>query len=75
MESETTFANDEVLPDLPLPELKDTLNRYLQSVEPHVTEEEFLNTQRIVADFEKNDGLILHQALLDRTKTHKNWVE
>ena len=46
MDSETTFANDEILPALPLPKLKDTLSRYLQSVEPHVTEKEFINTWR-----------------------------
>ena len=74
MLSDRTFANDESLPDLPLPELGDTLRRYLESVKPHVTEEEFHSTKQIVEDFERNEGPVLHQALVDRTKTHRNWV-
>ena len=74
MNVEKTFANDETLPDLPVPNLKDTLNRYLDSVKPHVTEDEFLTTTDIVENFEKNEGQILHQRLLERAKTHRNWV-
>ena len=74
MNVEKTFANDETLPDLPVPNLKDTLNRYLDSVKPHVTEDEFLTTKDIVENFEKNEGQILHQRLLDRAKNHRNWV-
>ena len=74
MNVEKTFANDETLPDLPVPNLKDTLNRYLDSVKPHVTEDEFLTTKGIVENFEKNEGQILHQRLLDRAKNHRNWV-
>ena len=74
MNVEKTFANDETLPDLPVPNLKDTLNRYLDSVKPHVTEDEFLTTTDIVENFEKNEGPILHQRLLERAKTHRNWV-
>ena len=74
MNVEKTFANDETLPDLPVPNLKDTLNQYLDSVKPHVTEDEFLTTTDIVENFEKNEGPILHQRLLERAKTHRNWV-
>ena len=74
MESEKTFANDENLPDLPLPELGDTLKLYLKSVKPHVTEEDFLVTKKIAEEFENNEGAILNQILLDRTQTHRNWV-
>ena len=71
---EKTFANDELLPDLPLPSLCETLTRYLDSVKPHVTEEEFLTTKQIVNQFEKNEGSVLHQRLVDRARDHKNWV-
>lgn len=71
---EKTFACDEVLPDLPLPSLRDTLDRYLDSVKPHATEDEFSKTKRIVEEFEKNEGSLLHKRLLDRTKDHRNWV-
>ena len=72
--SDRTFANDESLPDLPLPQLEDTLNLYLESVKPHVTEQEFLATKNIVEDFERNEGATLHQILVDKSKTHSNWV-
>ena len=74
MTSEKTFSNDELLPPLPLPELKDSLSLYLDSVKPHLTDEEFVKTKQIVDNFEKNEGKILHQSLLDRAKERKNWV-
>ena len=74
MSLEKTFSNDEQLPALPLPELHDTLSLYLDSVKPHLTNEEFLNTKQIVDNFEKNEGIILHQRLADRAKDRKNWV-
>ena len=74
MTSEKTFSNDELLPPLPLPELNDSLSLYLDSVKPHLSDEEFVKTKQIVDDFEKNEGKILHQRLLDRAKKRKNWV-
>ena len=74
MTSEKTFSNDELLPPLPLPELNDSLSLYLDSVKPHLNDEEFVKTKQIVDDFEKNEGKILHQRLLDRAKKRKNWV-
>ena len=74
MALQQTFAYDEELPDLPLPSLKDTLNRYLDSIKPHVTDEEFLNTKKITESFAENEGPILHQRLVERSKTHRNWV-
>ena len=71
---EKTFASDELLPDLPLPSLSETLKRYLDSVKPHVTEQEFVDTKEIVNQFEKNEGSVLHQRLVDRAKGHRNWV-
>ena len=74
MTSEKTFSNDELLPPLPLPELNDSLSLYLDSVKPHLNDEEFVKTKQIVDDFKKNEGKILHERLLDRAKKRKNWV-
>ena len=74
MTSEKTFSNDELLPPLPLPELNDSLSLYLDSVKPHLNDEEFAKTKQIVDDFKKNEGKILHERLLDRAKKRKNWV-
>ena len=74
MTSEKTFSNDELLPPLPLPDLTDSLSLYLDSIKPHLTDEEFVKTKQIVDNFEKNEGKTLHQHLLDRAKERKNWV-
>ena len=74
MASEKTFSNDELLPPLPLPKLNDSLSLYLDSVKPHLTKEEFAKTKQIVESFEKNEGSVLHQRLIDRAKERKNWV-
>ena len=69
-----TFEKDDNLPALPLPNLKDTLDLYLQSVVPFLTQNELEKTQKIVRDFGNNEGLILHEKLKQRSEEYKNWV-
>ncbi|XP_066301404.1 peroxisomal carnitine O-octanoyltransferase-like isoform X1 [Branchiostoma lanceolatum] len=69
-----TFQYQDSLPSLPLPTLKDTLDKYLYSVKPHVTEEEYKKTEAVVKEFETGSGKELHKKLLDRAKTHRNWL-
>ncbi|CAH1264094.1 CROT [Branchiostoma lanceolatum] len=71
---ERTFQYQDSLPSLPLPTLKDTLDKYLYSVKPHVTEEEYKKTEAVVKEFETGAGKELHKKLLDRAKTHRNWL-
>lgn len=73
-EDENTFQNEDILPSLPLPELKQTLDKYLDSVRPHVTEEEFNETERIVKEFENGVGKRLQEKLLKRAQQMRNWV-
>ena len=75
MAPEKTFSNDELLPTLPLPKLHDSLSLYLDSVKPHLTKEQFHTTKQIVDEFEKNEGSILYQRLVDRAKERRNWVK
>ena len=42
-----TFAVDDSLPDLPLPELGDTLEKYLESVRPFLDDQEFEHTRAV----------------------------
>ena len=44
------MANQHKLPRLPLPTLDDTLDRYLEAVEPLVSSSEFETTRRVVAE-------------------------
>ena len=69
------FSLDESLPPLPLPELRHTLEVYLESVKPHVTEEEFQHTSKLVNEFEKRaDASKLQGFLEERANNMKNWV-
>ena len=69
-----TFENDDNLPALPLPSLKNTLDLYLQSVVPFLTPNELEKTKRIVEEFDDNEGQILQEKLLQRANENKNWV-
>lgn len=73
-ESENTFQYDADLPSLPLPSLKNTLNKYLDTVRPHVSEEEFAHTESLVREFEEGQGKVLHDRLIEKAKQSKNWV-
>jgi hypothetical protein len=69
-----TFSKDESLPSLPLPELRDTLDKYLDSIKPFVTKLEYLKSEKIVADFENGIGKMLHFHLSQKAAREKNWV-
>jgi hypothetical protein len=49
---------------LPIPELDDTLSRYLQTIQPLTTPDEFTGHESLVRDFQKSTGLILHEKLV-----------
>lgn len=69
-----TFSVDSRLPPLPLPELSQTLRRYLRSVKPHTTDIEYMNTEKIVSQFENGIGKKLHYILKHRAERERNWV-
>lgn len=56
------------LPRLPLPSLKDTLNRYLRSVRPLLKDEKYARMQKLAVEFENGIGLKLQRYL-----TLKSW--
>lgn len=70
-----TFTKDNALPNLPLPNLSDTLDRYYESLKPFGNAEELANSRRIIEKFKNGIGKELHSVLLERTKKHRNWVE
>ncbi|XP_041961610.1 peroxisomal carnitine O-octanoyltransferase-like isoform X1 [Alosa sapidissima] len=73
--AEQTFQYQSTLPPLPVPSLEGTLSKYLESVRPFTTEEEFKNTAAIVKQFGDGVGHDLHQRLLQRAKSRRNWLE
>lgn len=73
--AERTFQYQRSLPPLPVPALRDTLSKYLDAVKPFASEEEFGATVAIVKRFEEGIGQELHQKLLQRAKSKRNWLE
>ncbi|XP_067929647.1 peroxisomal carnitine O-octanoyltransferase-like [Watersipora subatra] len=69
-----TFEHDEKLPSLPVPDLNSTLDKYLESVIPHLSAHERQRTELVVDEFRRNEGPKLHQMLVERGKTHRNWL-
>ncbi|XP_014782147.1 peroxisomal carnitine O-octanoyltransferase [Octopus bimaculoides] len=72
---EKTFQNQDALPPLPCPDLSKTLQKYLDSVRPHVSDEEYQQTTEIVQEFASNAGARLHRLLEEKAKNENNWLE
>jgi len=49
-------------------------NIYFYIVKPHLTEEEYLQTQFLVNEFASGVGKDLHRKLEKRAKSMRNWV-
>jgi carnitine O-palmitoyltransferase 1 len=62
------------LPSLPVPPLKKTMKRYLLSLKPLLTDEQYQQTKKCVEDFQKKDGIKLQRYLKLRSWTHRNWI-
>lgn len=64
------------LPKLPVPDLRETLDKYLQCVRPTVSADQYEQTCRLVAEFVKKDGLgeYLQRKLFEYAETKDNWV-
>ncbi|KAI7869828.1 acyltransferase ChoActase/COT/CPT [Mucor mucedo] len=67
------------LPKLPVPALSETLQKYLKTVHPLLSEEEYKRTEQAVKDFEAPGGLgqQLQQRLVARAQNPEmvNWME
>lgn len=70
------LAKQDSLPPLPVPPLQQTMDKYLLAIKPLVDEEDFDYTKDLVEDFLKpgGDGEVLHNKLVQRAKTEKNWL-
>ncbi|ESN99655.1 hypothetical protein HELRODRAFT_84274, partial [Helobdella robusta] len=64
------------LPKLPVPPLRDTLTKYLDSIRATVTDKQYEKTQEIVKEFGSPGGLgeFLQKKLLEHAEMQDNWV-
>lgn len=73
-----TFKYQESLPKLPMPELYETIDTFIQWVEPLLTVQQFETTKRIANEFKskEGDGEKLQSALIEfSTKNNlENWI-
>ena len=57
------------MPKIPIPALEDTIERYLASAKPLLSDEEFEVTSSVASDFLRGKGKELNDALVAKNKT------
>ncbi|KAF0377754.1 acyltransferase ChoActase/COT/CPT [Gigaspora margarita] len=73
-----TFSNQSRLPKLPVPTLEETTTKYLHSLRPLLSDEDFARNEAHIKDFLKPNGLgrILQQRLIDIDRiSPNNWLD
>ncbi|CAA92129.3 Choline/carnitine acyltransferase domain-containing protein [Caenorhabditis elegans] len=72
----STFSEQNSLPSLPLPELEETIGKYLKSLVPIVPKDELETITTLANDFASSqNGQILQRFLKEKTISSKNWLE
>ncbi|XP_043275931.1 carnitine O-acetyltransferase-like isoform X2 [Venturia canescens] len=68
--------NKQELPKHPVPDLKNTAERYLRSIKPLLNEHEYSRSEKLVTEFvgENGIGQKLHQQLLKRYENTDSWM-
>ena len=74
-EKVTTYGHQDSLLPLPVPDLEDTLKKYLVTVKPFLTAEEMEHTEAVVEDFKNGIGSKLQEMLVERGEEERNWLE
>lgn len=67
-----TFSTQEQLPPLPVPELEQTINTYLQSIKPYV--KDLSSQEALCKEFINGTGSVLQKRLLDFARDKRNWM-
>ncbi|XP_053552094.1 carnitine O-acetyltransferase isoform X3 [Bombina bombina] len=69
------LSHQEGLPHLPVPQLNQTLERYLLALKPLISEEEWSHTNTLIEDFQTSGvGDRLQKGLERRAKKTENWL-
>lgn len=70
-----TFANQDSLPKLPIPELEKTCSRYLEALSALQSPREQEETKAAVQDFLKTDGPVLQERLKNYASSKTSYIE
>jgi carnitine O-acetyltransferase len=70
-----TFASQDKLPKLPIPELDNSCKKYLAALKPLQSAKEHNDSQHAVEDFLKADGAVLQEKLKKYASGKANYIE
>ena len=70
-----TFANQEKLPKLPIPDLESTTEKYLSALKPLQSPREHQDTIRVVKGFLQKDGPELNERLKKYASDKTSYIE
>lgn len=70
-----TFAHQEKLPKLPIPDLEATCKRYLGSLGPLQSSREHTETENAVEEFLRTDGPVLQEKLQEYSQGQTSYIE
>lgn len=70
-----TYAAQDKLPKLPIPELEDSLKKYLTALEPLQSAREHAETQQAVEEFLKGEGPELNERLKKYATGKTSYIE
>ena len=70
-----TFANQDSLPKLPIPDLESTCRKYIESLVPLQSPREHEETKAAVHDFLKTDGPELQERLKKYASSKTSYIE
>lgn len=70
-----TFANQDSLPKLPVPDLENTCRRYLDSLAALQSPREQADSKAAVEDFLKTDGPVLQEKLKNYASSKTSYIE
>ncbi|XP_052221203.1 carnitine O-acetyltransferase-like isoform X1 [Dreissena polymorpha] len=68
------FSVQAALPKFPVAPLKQTLDKYLQTLRPLVSDQEFEQAKKLCEDFKNGVGPELQAKLIERAGKHTNWL-
>ncbi|WVW81207.1 hypothetical protein I302_103198 [Kwoniella bestiolae CBS 10118] len=69
------YASQPTLPHLPVPTLNSTFHKYLETLQPLLTKEEYKRNESLVSSFLKSDfSRTLQKRLEDRSKSRESWL-
>lgn len=70
-----TFGAQDKLPKLPIPDLENTLERYLEALKPLQSSREHGDTQQAIDEFLRTDGPELQERLKSYAQSKTSYIE